>query len=372
MLKQVKLSKVTEAVPNNIGSSTGSGAEIIRISRFVFRTRGRVEQELNHWRLSARLAPDPALKEQALKSLTLKSFHALGGSIYATRYPQWESVLIPLIVALQTISDYLDNLCDRMQLTDPTAFRFLHLAFLDALNPDQPARNYYCHYPCQQDGGYLAELVAFSQNRIRLLPSLAVVQDSLLGLASLYCDLQVYKHMDLASRESVLQKWAESKNIKFPELHWWEFSAASGSTLAIFALLTAATRPQLSAKECQIILNAYFPWICALHILLDYFIDQQQAQLEGDLNFVSYYVDDSTTQQRLNWFIRKSIDGARKLPDVKFHTTVVKGLPALYLSDPKVNKQNFNTTANQLIAKTGSGTYYLFQLCRAMRRLKFI
>ena len=107
--------------------------EIIRISRFVFRTRVWVEKELKHWRQVAGQAPDLGLRQQAWRSLSLKSFHALGGNIFATRYPEWESVLIPLIVALQTISDYLDNLCDRMQLetrTRPPSGSYE--AFLDA------------------------------------------------------------------------------------------------------------------------------------------------------------------------------------------------------------------------------------------------
>jgi tetraprenyl-beta-curcumene synthase len=357
---------------NTVAHQVNSGVEIVRIGRFIFRTRIQVERELNYWRSLVDLAPDPDLKNQALRSISLKKFHALGGCIYATRYPKWGPVLIPLIVAIQTISDYLDNLCDRMQLTDSASFRTLHLAFLDALNPNQPIKDYYFQYPHQKDGDYLASLVAYSQQQIRLLPGLAVIQEPILRLASLYCDLQVYKHMDLDLRGSMLQKWAEVNSTNFPELKWWEFSAASGSTLAIFALLAAATNPQLSAGDCQKILNCYFPWICGLHILLDYYIDQQEDQIEGDLNFVSYYADATQTEQRLNWFIGKSQENARKLPDARFHNTVVKGLPALYLSDPKITDQNLAASANRILTAAGRGSSNLFHLCRAMRRLKLV
>lgn len=41
---------------------------------------------------------------------------------------------VKFIVAFQTISDYLDNLCDRVEVNDEQAFRQLHLAITDALD----------------------------------------------------------------------------------------------------------------------------------------------------------------------------------------------------------------------------------------------
>jgi len=42
---------------------------------------------------------------------------------------------IRFIVAYQTISDYLDNLCDRSTSSDPADFRALHESMLHALTP---------------------------------------------------------------------------------------------------------------------------------------------------------------------------------------------------------------------------------------------
>lgn len=344
----------------------------LNIARFIIYTLPYVERELKYWQNFAHQSPDPNLQEQALKSIKLKRFHAQGGSIYACWYPYWDTVLTPLIVAVQTISDYLDNLCDRMQFTDPDAFRVLHLAFLDALNPDAPLKDYYRLYPNKNDGGYLAQLVVHSQQQVRLLPGFPVIRDLLSYLASLYCDLQVYKHMDLANRESTLKAWAEKNGSKFPTIAWWEFSAATGSTLAIFALLAAATQPQLTSREADQIFQSYFPWICGLHILLDYYIDQYEDRVGGDLNFVFYYSDPTSVPQRLGYFVRQAIEQAQNLPDPEFHTTIVKGLPALYLSDPKVKQQGLDSAARYLITQAGSGTHKLYRLCRALRCLRAV
>lgn len=332
---------------------------------------------MRKWKERAARLPNSTLREQALKSLSLKQFHALGGSVYAIWYSEWEEILVPAIVAIQTISDYLDNLCDRMQLTDPDAFRRLHRAFLDALDPAELTKDYYNNYPCKVDGGYLKDLVVYAQQYIKKLPSFFIVKEEIKKLATLYCDLQVYKHMDPLCREKVLSDWAkynilDSNDINSSDIKWWEYSAAAGSTLGIFALLAAATRPQLTVKDsCQII-DAYFPWICGLHILLDYFIDQHEDRLGGDLNFVAYYSDEEVMVQRLKYFLQKAMESAQSLPDARFHTLVVKGLPALYLSDAKVREQNLMIIARHLLYKAGHDTQSLFQICRTMRYLKLV
>ncbi|MGD0205948.1 MAG: DUF2600 family protein, partial [Dehalococcoidia bacterium] len=94
----------------------------------------------------------------------------------------------------------------------------------------------------------------------------------------------------------------------------------------------------------------YFPWISGLHILLDYFIDQAEDEAGGDLNFVSYYPDAGRCRERLLLFLKQALDRAAALPAPLFHTTVVRGLPAFYLSDPKVSAQGFNHTAGALLA----------------------
>ncbi|MBJ8193199.1 DUF2600 family protein, partial [Bacillus cereus] len=78
---------------------------------------------------------------------------------YAAANMSARQTLIPLIVAYQTISDYLDNLCDRSTSMDPDDFRLLHQAMLDAVNPTARPVNYYELRREQEDGGYLTGLV---------------------------------------------------------------------------------------------------------------------------------------------------------------------------------------------------------------------
>ena len=82
----------------------------------------QVRRELKMWRSKANRIPDEELKTQALDSMNAKGFHCQGGAIYALLAgANWKKA-IRFIVAYQTISDYLDNLCDRSTSLDPDDF----------------------------------------------------------------------------------------------------------------------------------------------------------------------------------------------------------------------------------------------------------
>lgn len=312
-----------------------------------------VNEQLAHWQRKAAHLPDEELRKQALASIRTKRFHCQGGAVYAAAQLNQRHVLIPLIVAFQTISDYLDNLCDRSTSLDPTDFRQLHQAMLDAVTPSAPLQNYYAYRQEQDDGGYLEQLVLQCQTCLLLLPSYDVVQPFVYELVSLYSDLQVYKHVHPDVREADLLAWWETHRELFPQLGWHEFAAATGSTLGMFALFLAATHPQLQRDEAQTIKEAYFPHVCALHILLDYLIDQEEDRRGGDLNFCFYYDDDAQTVERFRYMTERARHDVQALDDSRFHRLIIEGLLALYLSDPKVkHQQNVKDIARQLMKRS--------------------
>lgn len=338
------------------------------LTRFVTRVFPKVEKELKRWQELIKTAGDAELRHQGLASIEKKKFHCLGGSVYTLMEGAHEETL-PFIVAFQTISDYLDNLCDRAGCLDAAAFRQLHLAFTDALEPDKPLNDYYQLYPHKDDAGYLQALVEECRRIIKKLPSYHIVKESALNLALLYCDLQTYKHTHYQVREKQLKDWFARYTADHQDLYWWEFAAATGSTLGIFALIAAAGQPNLDCTEAAELTSSYFPWICGLHILLDYFIDQEEDILGGDLNFVSYYPDQEMCRQRMILFQNNALKCAAALPEPLFHVTVVKGLPAFYLSDPKVRDQGLDDIARELL-EVGGGmkTLRMHRVCRSLRK----
>ncbi len=338
--------------------------EISLLAPFIYSTFPQVKKNLKEYSGYLSQSTNPELKNQAMASLKFKQFHCLGGSVYGVGCNR----ILPFITSFQTISDYLDNLCDRAEIIDEEGFRLLHKSMIDSLSPTAFTPDYYMDYPLKGDGGYLVHLVENCQHCIETLPSYHKVRQYTLKLTELYRDLQVYKHLDSYTREEKLTDWAKSHENLAPELYWWEFAAATGSTLPIFALVRLASKKNLQTSDVLATFNGYFPYISGLHILLDYIIDQQEDKLGGDLNFINYYHSLEQTQQRLLMFVKKSLDKAGSLPNPSFHETIVKGLLAMYLSDPKVKENSLHELSLDLLNLAGTDAKLMYNICIKLRK----
>ncbi|MBZ4665223.1 tetraprenyl-beta-curcumene synthase family protein [Mahella sp.] len=366
----------TKSIRDNFDRSDGilAPAEFLYKSRkiydFIFNVFPLVDKQLETYAGIARHMPDKTLSKQALDSIATKKFHCQGGSIYAL-YPHTDvDKMVNFIVAYQTISDYLDNLCDRSGVFDETAFRNLHLAMTDALLPDERFGDYYSCYPYSQDGGYLRYLVNECKNVVNLIPAYKVIKDKILYLAGIYSNLQIYKHLAHDIREDKLIRWSAMHiDSGYPNLNWWEFAAASGSTLGIFVLVACAFDANLRAETVQDIYDAYFPWICGLHILLDYYIDLYDDAGNGDLNFVSYYNDDQDCEKHIKGFYAASLNAIARLKEASFHRMVVDGLLAMYLSDPKAIANEHIKYTQGIINASENYAQLLYRICKLIRRM---
>lgn len=309
------------------------------MNKFYKKILPKVHFELNKWKEKAKQIPDDELRKQALASIETKTFHCEGGGVYALLAKGATDECIKFIVAYQTISDYLDNLCDRSTSLDPVDFRSLHESMLHALTPGESLKNYYRFRKEQDDGGYLWELVKTCQNTLQKLEHYDKIAPFLHELASYYCDLQVYKHIKEDERVPLLKAWFEKYEDQLPPMTWYEFSACAGSTLGIFCLVAYAFNSNFTNEHVKKIRHALFPYVQGLHILLDYFIDQQEDKDGGDLNFCFYYPNNKMLMSRLNHFFEQANNHIKGLPDELFHKLINHGLIGLYLSDSKVKKQ---------------------------------
>jgi tetraprenyl-beta-curcumene synthase len=335
---------------------------------YVFRVFPEVERSLAYWRGRAADMPDAELSAQALASIAHKRFHCQGGSVYALYNGENAPNLVPFIVALQTISDYLDNLCDRSEGSGEAGFSALHGSMEAAVDPSLPLLPWYRHYPHHDDGGYLDELVADCRLALTRLPGYGTVAEQTMRLALLYSDLQVYKHLHPSVREERLKDWFNRHGSPAPGIRWWEFAAACGSTLGIFALTALSAQGPVGTAETEALLECYFPWLCGLHILLDYFIDLDEDSEHGDLNFVSYYSNQADMEEGLLRFLEEALMRAGSLSRPAFHTTVIKGMLAMYLSDPKAYSAGRKKTAQRLLRRGGKETAWMHRSCLVLRQ----
>ncbi|WP_416151566.1 tetraprenyl-beta-curcumene synthase family protein [Salipaludibacillus sp. HK11] len=321
-----------------------------------------VHEFLAEWRMKAELIPDPELRRQALLSIDSKTFHCEGGAIYAILAGDRFREVVRFIVAYQTISDYLDNLCDRSTSQDPDDFRAIHESMRDALTLGAQLRNYYRHRSENDDAGYLNALVETCQRCISQFPGYSSVETENVSLANLYSDLQVHKHVKKEDRVPRLTEWFDQHRDSVAPMSWYEFSACTGSTLGIFCLTSySAAKSAMTKEEANIIKEGYFPWIQGLHILMDYFIDQEEDRSGGDLNFCFYYENEEEMLSRIEYFFAEADRSLKTLPDFKFHQLINNGLIAIYLADDKVQKDpTIKKKAKRLIRGGGTPTLFFY------------
>lgn len=335
--------------------------------KFIKKVFPEVSRELKSWTNICRDCSSEVFAKQALSSIRLKRFHSQGGCIFAL-YPKTDlHAAIKFIVSLQTISDYLDNLCDRTDVADEHAFRQLHLSMLDAVDPERDMSPYFRFYPYGDDSGYLNKLVEKCRCHVRNLPSYNLVIDTVKKYVHLYSDLQSYKHLNKKVRENCLKTWAGYYKKQYPDISCWEFSAAAGSTLGIFVMYASAHDPDLTTGDVKALDAVYFPWICGLHILLDYYIDAHEDLRTGDLNFTFYYKNLKQCEGRLTFFMERAYEQCSSLPYPEFHRTIIRGLLAMYLSDPKASLGMNRLASRNILKNSKPQTVFYYKLCKFLR-----
>lgn len=321
------------------------------MARFLFAVVPRASRALEAIRERAAAIPATELREQALASIDGKAFHVQGGCILATFLPAADAArYVRIVASLETIYDYLDNLCDRLPGVTQTAFATLHGALLDALDDRRVPGAYHRDGPPGDDGGYLASLVGDVRAGLATLPHYAAVRPALAQIGGYYARLQTLKHGDATGREAVCRAWYGEHADAFPDLYWWEFAAACGSSLPVFALIYLALQPRIDARAIDATLAAYFPNVSAVHILLDYFIDQAEDREHRELNFVACYPSSAVAVERVGRLVRTTSERLRALAHGEWHEFVLRAMCLFYLTHPKVYEQRLDRESAAVLA----------------------
>ncbi len=298
----------------------------------------QVGRELHHWHECALQIPDPMLRRLALVTQRAERGNLEGAAAFAVLAPRSERArVVRAAVAFQVTYDYIDTLAEQPS-TDPVANGHqLHLALLTALEPGTEHHDYYRHNPGSQDNGYIRKLVDTCRTSFGALPSHASVADGALRAARRMVDYQRLNHGGdgrQASAEGAMALWACSETPLGSGLRWWETAAGTASSLTVFALIAAAARPMLSAAETLALERAYFPWIGALHVLLDSLIDRAADIQTGDHSLVDHYPSVEEAATRMGAIAARAMYATEMLSDGVQHAMILAAMTSFYLSAP--------------------------------------
>lgn len=327
------------------------GAEgAVDLFEFLRRIVPKAERALAQIRRLAEGIPDDRLREQALNSIRSKAYHVAGGCILATFLATAAADhYVEIVAPLETIYDYLDNLCDRHPDVRVAAYPLLHRAIGDALDPGARPGGYYDLGPSGDDGDYLVTLVRRVQRSLRRLAGHDLLLPLFAEAASLYADMQTFVHLPAGEREEACMTWYARRGARYGGLEWYEFAAAAGSQFQVYAPLFMLFDDRREAIAAAF--GAYFPAVSALHVLLDSFIDQQEDRDSGDLNFVALYSSRERFYERAIYLARCAVQLFSSLPNPRDHRFVLRTMTLFYLTHPKVYAQRLDEAARILLKR---------------------
>jgi tetraprenyl-beta-curcumene synthase len=323
-----------------------------------------VSRELRNWRARASAILDGPLREDAVRSLADKRDHAEGAAMFWILARRRDRRLLSLLVAYQTIWDFLDNASERA----PAAVnsRQLHLALTEALDPDAPVSDYYRHHPWKRDGGYLLALVESCRAGCLALPSYRKVRPQVLA-GALLCEVQALNHdPDPARRTAALKAWAERSPWSDPALEWFELAAAASGFAPHVLLALAAERSCLEGDVADT-LASYFPWFCLALTMLDSYNDWCEDVAAGVHSYISHYGDATVAVGRLCDTVAEAARRARALPGGHRHATLVACMVAMHLSHAAAWTPAMRPGTHAIARAGGSLTRLLLPLARAWR-----
>lgn len=312
-------------------------------------------RELWRWRRMAARIPDPVLRRDALSSLRAKHRNAEGAAAFAILAPRRRRPEVTrLLVALQSMFDYLDTLSEQ-PAADPLANgRQLHRALECALTPGAAHVDYYARHPRGDDAGFLRAYVERCQALVERLPGYAAAAPAVRVAAALAAEGQSLNHAGLFGTHDALARWARAQTPAGAELSWWETASAAVSTLTIHALLAEAADTTLTRVQATRLSDAYFPWITGLGTLLDSVVDRLEDSATGNHSQIGYYRSEAEAAERLGLLAERAIALAASLGQGDRHQVIVAGMACYYLATPAAATPDARAVAEHVLEALGA------------------
>jgi tetraprenyl-beta-curcumene synthase len=169
------------------------------------------------------------------------------------------------------------------------------------------------------------------------------------------------------SSTASLELWARSHTPVGLDLHWWETAAATASSLVVFALIAEAARSDLSVARTVAVEATYYPWIGALHVLLDSLIDQSHDTAAGHPSLVDNYHDPDDTADRLTVIAHSARRHVDALDEPAPHLLLLTAMSCFYLSSGDARHPPARLAAKRLTTELGTLATPMLMILRARR-----
>jgi tetraprenyl-beta-curcumene synthase len=329
-----------------LGDSAASAALFARAAcTYWAEVFPQVGSELVHWRERAHETPNPALRMQALEALE-KRGNMEGAAAFATFVARkYRPAVVRATVAYQTAYNHLDTISEQAGEIGPAQARALHEALLAALARVRPGiwrasggsvesgddHERSIHPPKKEQDGYLWALVECCREALSELPSYEAVAPAARRAAERVVSFQAFNRHERAP----IEQWGREQTPPGEDLRWWEAAASGGSSLGVHVMIAAAAQPGIGKAQVDALERAYFPWIGALHSMLDHLIDVQEDAVSGQANLIELYGSTEEAAERMALLARRALECARDVEPRHRHELIVAAMASFYLAAPE-------------------------------------
>ncbi len=334
-----------------------------------------VSREVEGWRERAAKIPDRELRTDALAALTRKRGNINGAALFWTLPDRRNRDLLAALVAYETLADFLDCVSERGAGLGIANGRQLHLALVEALDPEAQMSDYYRYNHVGDDGGYLRMLVGSCRAHCAALSGYREARPFLSRAAGLSAVLAINHEPNSARREQALREWDDQRVAEAParepairdEQQWYERTAGASAWLTVLAMLALAAEPGHAAHGAERTYAAYLHRIAPAGAMLDSYGDIGEDAISGDHSYIAHYPSIELAVQRLAELISGSRRAANALPGGARHAVIGACMVAFYLSKDSVRTPERRHGTRELHRAGGPLVGLLLPVLRAWR-----
>ena len=121
------------------------------------------------------------------------------------------------------------------------------------------------------------------------------------------------------------------------------------------------------AAETAATEGAYFPWIGALHVLLDSLIDRAHDIEAGQHSLIDHYASAEEAASRLSAIAARAMRATELLPESIQHAMILAAMTSFYLSAPATSTPGALLAAQRVLEAMGALARPTMAVLRARR-----
>lgn len=313
-----------------------------------------VNREIMAWENRAKEIPDPSLRALAITALRCERGNLEGAAAFAAFLPStYRARVVRASVAFQAAYDYADALSEQPTIDPIGNSLALHAVLTDALGTRRSDGDYYRLHSNRDDGGYMCQLRDVCWAAVHSLPFYGAVATAAQEAARRIATYQSLNLSESQGGRQALACWARASIPSESGLRWWEMAAAAGSSMLVFALIACAADTPLQVSDTTALTLAYFPWIGALHTLLDSLVDESEDFHTGHRSLLAYYRCPQEAAQRIRTIASEAASSARTLPASMRHRMILTAMTSFYLSAAPASSSYVAPLSDDVLASMG-------------------